>query len=607
MVSKKWIYWWIFFMSASYALIGWYLIHKNNITIDEFLHFGAAALYADGLGGNNEHPFLHKVVISFFLQGRVDPGLLMQEDAYGTAYHIITVMGLQLFQASRGIILALNSLPVIYLMCLALSDQLVRARSVLVALVSIIVFSPSFFSHNYLITFDVGAALYALAAVVSSLVFLHTLMEKHRFDLFQFLLLVVWTTAAINIKFSNMILVPYFVLFAAVVVYVILKKKGADMKRNLAQCAAAFALFGVVAVSCTALLSERAFGNTSVDSRDGILLYHKIDNSQFVATDATLSRNLPEPIYGVARGLLVYYRGVRMTLARSHDAQTVLIDGTFGYATFTVFAAKAFWLKESTGFIVMLLLSIGSAVWIIARRGRIQIIFSRPLVIFGGLFIAYPLAYLILGSNSALNIGYRHFYPILIFVYVFAAYCLVVATHKQVKWYAAALIAVVLTGALALSSNMAYINIFARDTIMKFNDSTYNWGQQNYNIMSQAIDDGRVTEKNASSWAHFVFLNGDFNYKMRMFYPAKTSLFDQMSANNSQYHLDTVLLPDTPIRYLMIDSDELQRLYGIVRQDTNNADTKKQINITQKNLDILKKSPILYQVSGLVYVYAIIP
>ncbi|GBF86482.1 glycosyl transferase [Aphanothece sacrum FPU3] len=173
-------------LSCIYFLIGIFLIFQTSITGDEPAYLGAAYAYSQGLGLNVEHPLLLKLINGaslklFFQNLQVSVPLIDQIQNYDSAegrlasfqvgYHLL--MGypehfFNIIYVSRFGYLLFNSIFLIWLYFYTFVFKFINSNVSLIFL-TLYIFSPSFYSHSFLATFDVPASLYGLGSILSAI------------------------------------------------------------------------------------------------------------------------------------------------------------------------------------------------------------------------------------------------------------------------------------------------------------------------------------------------------------------------------------------------------------------------------------------------------
>ncbi|XTZ10281.1 MAG: hypothetical protein ACQZ3N_09475, partial [cyanobacterium endosymbiont of Rhopalodia yunnanensis] len=155
-----------------YFILGIYLISQTSITSDEPAYIGAAYAYTQGLGLNQEHPLFFKLVTSsiiklFFSDYQItvpsinvisgDENMEVRLAAFNLGYSFLLERPenfKQLIFILRFCYLFINSIFLIWIYFFTF--YLPQIPTIVSNSLGILyVFSPSFYSHNFLISFDV--------------------------------------------------------------------------------------------------------------------------------------------------------------------------------------------------------------------------------------------------------------------------------------------------------------------------------------------------------------------------------------------------------------------------------------------------------------------
>nr|MDJ0510714.1 hypothetical protein [Crocosphaera sp.] len=226
-----------------YYIICFYLINQTSITSDEPAYIGAAYSYIQGLGLNREHPPFFKLVNSFILNifypnynnyNIMIPGISSGESvesrlaAFNVGYNLLMIdldNFYKLLFSSRLVYIILNSFIFIWLYLYTFIFKKIPFQISLVFAV-LYVFSPSFYSHSYLMTFDVGVTIYSLLSILTLMVIYDTVVRNNDKLLgIHFLIFTFCLFAAINAKFSNLVLLPITIASYIFICFYLLKEQ----------------------------------------------------------------------------------------------------------------------------------------------------------------------------------------------------------------------------------------------------------------------------------------------------------------------------------------------------------------------------------------------
>ncbi|MGL5035848.1 MAG: hypothetical protein ACRC6M_18840, partial [Microcystaceae cyanobacterium] len=213
------------------------------------------------------------------------------------------------------------------------------------------------------------------------------------------------------------------------------------------------------------------------------------------------------------------------------------------------------------------------------------------------LIAAYPIAYFWLAKSSHFVIGYRYFYPVLLFFYFLLAVLAVsLRSHYSKKVLIISLILYSLTGAISVPQTLSYVNTFwQEEKWLLVNDSTLNWGQENRHIVNYLLDNQLLPKKNQNTLRSKTFsvvinitqyleiLSKQKNYPLDIQSYYQAPAFEPLKDN-------IATLGD---RYLLIDSTVKQTLYA---ERENNA-------IAAQNWDYLENHQPIYQHNDIIFLY----
>jgi hypothetical protein len=217
------------------------------------------------------------------------------------------------------------------------------------------------------------------------------------------------------------------------------------------------------------------------------------------------------------------------------------------------------------------------------------------IVVLGFLLSIYPLLYLFLARSSRFVIGYRHFYPVLIFIYTLLAIATVVIKTKPQKLFLSfCLTLYIVFGIAGVSQSLSYVNFFwTKDKWQFTNDSTLNWGQEHRRVAEYLITEKIIPPKNNNILIGRTFsvfggvneyletLSKKFNYPLEMQTYYNTPLFDPFKS----------LIHESKYKYLLIDSEVMQQL---VRESKKNKIALENLNFLQKNKPIFNSNQIVF-------------
>lgn len=570
-----------------YYLIGFYLIQQTSITSDESAYIGAAYSYIQGLGLNQEHPLFLKLIDSvvfnlFFPDNEASIPtinfILGQENietrlaAFNVGYELLmkdSIAFNRIIFGLRFIHLFFNSLIFIWFY---LYTFIFREINSIISIIFLILytFSPSFYSHNFLITFDVSVSLYAMLFALSFSFFMKSFVRGgSKFLAAHFVLSFSLLFIAINVKFSNLVLIPIIGLtYAIYSIYLIIKRRRQKFLY--------ITLLGSFSLLFQAILIALMYG--------------------------WAFRNLPNTSL-LNKFLNIYIQGIGMNLSTSKGIREPFVDGKFISTTAIDYLLKIFWFKENLVLLIigvfLLLVFIGNMLF---RKYSMQKIFksytNKETLLLISIVSMYPIIYLLISSSSRFIIGYRYFYPIIIFIYLLFA-VLLFALHYRWKKYVllVLLISYMYVGTIGIPQSLSYVNpVWNKEKWKLADDSTINWGQETQHAVEYLLQNKLLPENNKNTLIYQLFgVNISFvqylellskNYK----YPINIQSYYQ-----STLDLRNKEITKLPYKYLLIDSTVKQQIY--VEKNNNLA--------ASQNWNFLIKRKPIYSHNNIIYIYRI--
>jgi hypothetical protein len=453
---------------VSYFAIALFQGSHIGVTTDEYAHIGAIDSYSQGQGLNPEHPLGQKILGSLWYQiwfdeSRIDSNIDAQY-ARGAAV-LTTYPGAVLL--IRLVFIMTNAVVLVWLWLMVRKGWLDAVFGYVLA--GLYVFSPPIISHTPLVTFDVAGATSVLMLVTTLAMSLYRFVDWKdvplRVMLLNYLLLF-WT---LNTKFSNVIVLPIFALWLGLIIYRYYLAgtwKEFPFKVNL------YLILALMAVQY--VVYAWAFRNADpliLDWNDWYL-----DRDSYGSVWALLWDGLT-PFFR-------YLQGVFLTSSRTTDVTPPFLFGKYREISLLHFGTLIFWFKENPVFLVSIGVLLGFALYHLYRfwKGESDIsIRVKPWIIVSmcSILILYPLMYAVIAGNRYLVIGYRHLYPLTVFVYLLFAWSWSRLVHKITPWLTFILLAGLgIFGAFGSWANISYSNPFYQGSRIQFvNDSSYNWAQ----------------------------------------------------------------------------------------------------------------------------------
>ena len=456
------------------------MVHRESLTFDEEDHMYAGyMMWTTGdYGLNPEHPPLVKLLATLPILGHklwTPPmmGIFFKGEGYfggqrwlehndGGSQRLVFRMRL-----AAGI-LALS----LTLLIFAATREWFGVSAAHYAL-AFAVFEPNLMAHSFLVTTDVGAALFFLAAIYAF----------YRYVTRRTWLRLIIAGLAVGLllatKHSGVLIAPILVLIAAW--EAIFAPRGTRVREAL-----------------------RLSGAGSLIAGTGYVTLWAFYGFRYAARPAGLQ--LHPSLANYAQPLTTFQRGSVWWMARLHllpeSYMMGMVDIKVFLKNFTTFIfgqwhphglwwyfPAVFTIKSTLGVLAALALFVYALL-----AGKLQVDFSlkslcdrdrmRPLVY---LFIAGAV-YLAAAMHSGLNIGVRHILPLYAFALILAGAGLAALASRSRAWMGIALVLVAVHAASSLSAypdSLAYENEAwggPHKTYRNLSDSNVDWGQQLYQV-----------------------------------------------------------------------------------------------------------------------------
>ncbi|MDD4931245.1 MAG: glycosyltransferase family 39 protein [Candidatus Colwellbacteria bacterium] len=357
---------------------------------------------------------------------------------------------------------------------------------------TVIALSPTFLAHGHYVTTDIGAALGVLGATY----FFVKSLEKPTAKNIIFAGL--FFGIAQLLKFSMVLLVPYFILLAAVygTAKAIRNGKGHKIKAFFGQAGTQLKnLFFISVIGC-ALIYPVYFATTK-----NYPIERQVSDTKFIlnsygggpnenACKEMKIRCIAETTISMAaspvlRPYAEYILGFLMVSQRASGGNTGYFMGEVSATGWTAYFPVVFLLKEPLPILALAALGLILAVIRILKKPLSTV--GKRLVDYLGTnlsefsMITFIAIYAFVSIRSPLNIGIRHLMPMLPFVYILS-----IASLKNWSYKHNRVIVVILIAWLGIETAFAapnYISYFNEIGGGKWNgyryvtDSNYDWGQ----------------------------------------------------------------------------------------------------------------------------------
>lgn len=570
-----------------YFILGTYLINQTSVTSDESAYIGAAYAYTQGLGLNQEHPLFLKLVASLIIniffsdyQIVVPPiNIISGEEnrevrlaAFNLGYSFL-IERPENFQKIIFILrfcyLFINSIFLLWIYFFTFYFSQIPI-SISIYLGILYVFSPSFYSHNFLISFDVSVSIYSLLSLWTTIIIIRQLKQfkNSGFKLIVYFVILNFVFfLAINAKFSNLILAPIIIsAYLISLIYLFKKDKNFAIK---------FGALGFISLLIQPILI--------------ILMYRYA------------FRNLPNQ--SIIDNLQRYIQGIQMNLSTAGGIREPFWKENFTPMTSLEYLNKIFWFKENPAIFIIIILFISISIYQIIASHISAISMYKRLVdrqnrwqlymFFLG--TSYPLIYLSLTYNSRFIIGYRYFYPLIIFIY-FGISCLTVFFTK--KWQKYLLIGsfslYIYFGLLGVSQSLSYVNpLWTLEKWRLADDSTINWGQETQHAVKYLLDNYLLPEINLDTIVYNTFgVNINFVQYLYLLSQERNYIIDiQSYYSYDRFNPETTDIAQLNAKYLLIDSTVKQQ---IISQIFYNPLAAKNWKFLAKNVPIYSRNDIIF-------------
>jgi len=477
----------IMFVTAVYSM------EEDSLTFDELAHIPAGYSYLakQDYRLNPEHPPLSKdipaIPLLFLNLNFPDNGQTWLQEESAPAWWIQFDFGKELLYGSgnnpREIIFWSRFAAIIMLIFLGWLlfwwTKRITNNTVALGVLALFAFSPTFLAHGRLANTDVGAVFGALLATIFWLRFLQN--PSWRNVLFAGISFGV----AMLLKFSLILLVPFFIILTFLYVFLFSKPLLPYLKKSLIAGLAGFILivWPVYQFHVWNYPAEQQLRDTIAD-----ISGHPIP----VAKDIAIWMAEQEPLRAPAQ----YLRGLLMASQRTAWGNTTYYLGEISAGGQWHYFPLLYLLKIPLAFHLLSLCALCFfLVWLRRSSWRLILDSARRNFWLIALFL-WVTIYWLAAIAGNLNIGIRHLLPVFPFAYILAMF----GTHQAVKSIsktklrqAATVFFFLVFGWYAFSSlsvfphYLSYYNGLAGGTENGYEiavDSNYDWGQDFYRLLA---------------------------------------------------------------------------------------------------------------------------
>ena len=568
----------------SFIGISGYHAVSYGFTADEIAHLSAAYSYRDGKGLNTEHPPLLKNLNAVYLEFAHPDVSCENEGQWSCSQSLLTRDPDKISSVligSRFVFILFNSLAILLMWWLIERKYISASFGIVVSL--LYTFSPSFVSHAPILTFDVAGSWLMGASILCWLLsFLHrrnTVNYKEVFHVSSLeLVSILVTCGALMVKFSSVVLLPVLgvALVSLVGVYAHRKQR--------------FSIFHILWLSFVgsvayigSIFSQYIWGFRSVDMQEALSKYPLFGLFPEIIKEQPL------------QSITLYVLGVSQSLVRSQDWIPVFVDEGFVYLDYQELITRVMWFKELP-LLWLFVLAVCAYYTIRLFKQKRATLDSKTLASLA-FVVGFPLLYWVISRSSHLTIGYRHFYPILVFLYGALAWLISRMYIRGGAYVRAGIqmlsILFVVSGLLAVPAGLSYVNFLWRKPVYSLaSDSTIAWGQYEYSAITHLYNNGELPQTNDNvivfaTWDQ-VIVPSNHLLRLRPEWDAK-----EAQTYDNRVELDQTNLTESDYKYIALDVWVLQEALDI--RESN--------SLVQENLEYLETLETVQSYSNVYWVF----
>jgi hypothetical protein len=202
-----------------------------------------------------------------------------------------------------------------------------------------------------------------------------------------------------------------------------------------------------------------------------------------------------------------------------------------------------------------------------------------------------------LTHRSRFIIGYRYFYPIIIFIYWGISWLTILIKHKWQQYLLISSLSLyICLGWLGVSQSLSYVNpLWTQEKWQLTDDSTINWGQETQHGVQYLLDHRLLPKKNTNVITYQTFgVNINFVQYLEILSKQKNYPLDiQSYYAHSPFNATKLDIAKLPEKYLLIDSTVKQQ---IMANSQNNT-------IAANNLKFIENQKPLYSHNDILFIY----
>jgi len=347
-------------------------------------------------------------------------------------------------------------------------------------------FSPTFIAHGRLVTTDVGAA---LGTIIATYFYLNFLKSPKKSNI---LLAGISLGIALLLKFSCVILIPFFILIT--LIYSFIPKEKFSFKfafKNLLKYSLLFILVSAIAALVIWPVYEYHLINYPIEKqiKDSEIILHSNPHQNLSKLDIEMIKN------PLTRPFSYYALGVLMVTQREEGGNTTYFLGQVSGKSWRYYFPVVYLLKIPLAFHILSLIALIYILFIlinsITSKKLLSLIWSFIKNHFSEfsmvLFIA---SYWYISITGNLNIGIRHILPTIPFIYILVSLSIKHLIdnknlNEKVKklfliLFPFILIFYALPAFITFPNYISYFNVLAGGPKQGYKyvvDSNYDWGQ----------------------------------------------------------------------------------------------------------------------------------
>lgn len=480
------------------------------MTYDEKAHIPAAYSYVryGDMRLNPEHPPLLKDLVGLFLLP-LNPEFPLEATEWRDGYNEQWSVGDMFVNCSRpelacndaDTILFFSRLPIIILAVLLgvaifLWTKELGGTLAGVFAVTLYAFDPNIIAHNHYVTTDIGSAAFIFLAFYFFVRFLKNPSGRN------VVLAGIFLGLAQLAKFSAVLLFPVFGLFLLLFALTTLRNQNDQTPyfRHIAKTLFAYSWkFALLVVVCFISVWMLYALNTA-----GMPAQKVVEHADlFLSQPNTPARVTHDLIVNMTTSPILlpfaeYFVGIAKVFSRVSAGNVHYFMGTVTVDASPSYFPVVFALKETLPFLTLLVLATGYGLYRIGRTYRqeralpILYIFARSFQNHIAQYLAafFILFYSYISITGNLNIGFRHLFPILPFLYLLLGKTLAdfykrhesePVTHKMMTVLIGLFfLSVILIPLLSYPSYLSYFNATVgghKNGYLYATDSNYDWGQ----------------------------------------------------------------------------------------------------------------------------------